>query len=264
MPEAQSEGVRIDYADLGKGEPALLLLPGWCATRSAFAKMIDLCAAHRRVLALDWRGHGSSGAPTADFGTPALVEDALAVINASGVTQVAPVALSHAGWVGIELRRRLAELVPKLALIDWIVLDLPTPFLSVLRALQDPIHWEETRKNLFSAWLQGISNPELSSFVLNDMGAFGFDMWARAGREIMAAYTQHGNPLRTLEALAPAVPTLHIYAQPSDPVYWQAQQSFSASHPWFTARRVNALSHFPMFEEPEEMAQEIGRFLSAS
>ena len=80
----------------------------------------------------------------------------------------------------------------------------------------------------------------------------------------LQATTHALHPLHALESLAPPVPTLHIYAQPSDPVYWQAQQSFSASHPWFTARRVNALSHFPMFEEPEEMAEEIEGFVSAS
>lgn len=262
MPEAQSGGVKIDYADLGQGEPALLLMPGWCATRSAFAPLLDLCAAHRRVMALDWRGHGRSTAADGDFGEAALVEDALAVINASGVTQVVPVSLSHAGWVAIELRRRLGELVPKMVLIDWIVLDPPTPFLSALRALQDQIHWEEARKRLFSAWLEGVSNPDLSNFVLHEMGGFGFDMWARAGREIAAAYEKNGNPLRALAALPQPPPALHIYAQPADPVYWQAQQSFAESHPWFASHRVNALSHFPMFERPQEIAGEIEKFVS--
>ena len=86
MPEAQSTDsqsnkLKIDYTDSGKGEPALLLMPGWCATRAAFGKLPELCAQHRRTLTLDWRGHGRSAAATADFGEAGLVEDALAVIE---------------------------------------------------------------------------------------------------------------------------------------------------------------------------------------
>jgi pimeloyl-ACP methyl ester carboxylesterase len=255
-------GSKIDYTDAGRGEPALLLMPGWCSTRDAFGSMTDLCAAHRRVLALDWRGHGRSGDSVADFGEDGLVEDALAVIAASGLNKVIPVALSHSGWVAMELRRRLGERVPQIVLIDWIVLDPPAPFLAAVRALQDPLHWEETRNRLFSMWLEGVSNPAVSNFVQFGMGAFGREMWMRAGREIAAAYERHENPLTALEKLEAPVPTLHIYAQPSDPAYWQAQQSFSADHPWFKAQRVNAVSHFPMLEVPEEMAEAIENFVS--
>jgi pimeloyl-ACP methyl ester carboxylesterase len=262
MPEARSNGISIDYTDSGKDEPALLFMPGWCATREAFGKMADLCAAHRRVLALDWRGHGASGTPTGDFGEEGLVSDAVAVIKASGAEQVIPVALSHSGWVAIELRRKLEATVPKIVLIDWIVLDPPTPFLSALRGLQDPNQWEETRNRLFATWLQGVANPAVSQFVQFGMGQFAFDMWARAGREISAAYARSGNPLRALASLAPPIPILHVYAQPSDPLYWQSQQFFAESHSWFTPQRINALSHFPMLEAPEEMVEAIESFVA--
>jgi pimeloyl-ACP methyl ester carboxylesterase len=257
-------GSKIDYTDAGKGEPALLLMPGWCATRDGFGSMTELCAAKRRVLALDWRGHGRSADSTGDFGQAALVEDALSVIAASGLNKVVPVALAHSGWVAIELRRRLGVRVPKLVLIDWIVLDPPAPFLAALRAIQDPLHWEETRNRLFSMWLEGVSNPEVSNFVQFGMGAFGRDMWMRSGREILAAYERDENPLAALDKLEAHVPTLHIYAQPSDPAYWQAQQSFAADHSWFKAQRVNAVSHFPMLEVPEEMAEAIEGFVNTA
>ena len=80
MAETQSSGGRIDYSDNGQGEPALLLMPGWCATRKAFGAMAELSAKRRRVLALNWRGHGNSAVADTDFGEAALVEDALAVI----------------------------------------------------------------------------------------------------------------------------------------------------------------------------------------
>src|SRR5581483_7236488 len=99
--------------DLGRGEPALLCLNGWCDTRTQFARLAPLLAARRRVLALDWRGHGESERPAGDFGMDALVDDALAVISASGAQRVVPVAVSHSGWVAIELRRRLGARIPR-------------------------------------------------------------------------------------------------------------------------------------------------------
>lgn len=255
MPRADSAGLQIDYTDVGHGEPALLLMSGWCATREAFGRMNELCAHHRRVLALDWRSHGHSEESLQDFGAKDLLADALSVIEASGAERVVPVALSHAGWVAIELRRCLGERIPGLLLLDWIVLDPPQPFLAALHALQDPRRWRQSRDQLFSLWLHGVDNPAVNEFVLDGMGSFEAAMWARAGREIAAAYEKFGNPLTALKGLSPSVPVMHLYAQPADPAYLEAQQAFAATHPWFKACRMNARSHFPMLEEPEEMAQ---------
>ena len=35
MPRVRSNDATIDYDDVGLGDPALLLLPGWCGTRAA-------------------------------------------------------------------------------------------------------------------------------------------------------------------------------------------------------------------------------------
>ena len=56
------------------------------------------------------------------------------------------------------------------------------------------------------------------------------------------------------------MPVLHLYAQPDDPGYLAAQRSFSAAHPWFQASKLEARSHFPMYEVPDEMAMTIERF----
>src|SRR3954470_10344317 len=95
----------IAFDDVGDREPALLCLPGWCAPRDAFRPLYPHL--DRRVLAVDWRGHGGSAPASGDFGASDLVNDALAVIDASGATKIIPTATAHAGWVAIELRKRL-------------------------------------------------------------------------------------------------------------------------------------------------------------
>jgi len=263
LPQTASSGIRINYDDLGKGKPALVFLLGWCANRSVFRDLAPACAVQRRVLALDWRGHGESGAAASDFGDDALTQDALAVIKASEAQQVVPVALAHSGWVAIKLRQRLAEQISRVVLLEWLILDAPRPFLEALEGMQSPNRWRQTVEQIFDSWVHGVDNPKLVHFVRQEMGAYGFEMWARAAREISAAYAHWGSPLRALSSLDPPVQVLHLYAQPEDPGFLAAQQSFAASHPWFRVRKLaQASSHFPMFEMPQEIASAIEEFVA--
>ena len=196
MSEAMSKmtatAPRIAYEDVGQGEPALLFLPGWVSDHTQVDATAQHSTEHRRVLVLDWPGHGRSEKPSADFGYDEMVEGALEVIEASGAQRVVPVAQAHAGWVAIELRRRLGERTPKLVLTSFLVLDPPPPFLAAMEAAQDPARWQEARESVFATWLEGVTHPDVVRFVREVMGSYGFEMWARAGREITGAYARYG------------------------------------------------------------------------
>jgi pimeloyl-ACP methyl ester carboxylesterase len=262
MAEALSDGTRINYDDAGQGEPALLCMPGWCSSRGPFEHFVPLAAERRRTLALDWRGHGRSDPAPEDFGAEQLVEDALSVIEQSGAERVVPVAAAHSGWVALELRRRLGQRVPRLVLVSWIVLEPPPPFLKALEAMSDPATWQEARKQLFSVWLEGVDHPEVIRHVREDMGSYGFDCWSRASREIGSAYAAEGSPLEALSALDPPVPVLHLYAQPPDAGYLSAQRQFASEHDWFRVRKLDAHSHFPTLEVPEQVVAAVEDFVA--
>jgi len=262
MGDARSGAITIRFSDVGEGEPAVLCLPGWCASRAAFDEMAEKLGRRRRVLALDWRGHGRSDPAPADFGAAELVDDALAVISASGANEVVPLATAHAGWEAIELRRRLGPArIPKLVLVDWIVTRAPPPFLAGLAALQDPTRFTAARDQLFGMWLQGVDHEAVATFVREDMGSYAGEMWARAGREIAAAYERAGSPLDALAALDPPALTLHLYAQPADAGYLDAQRAFAARHAWFQVEKLEARSHFPTLEVPELVVDRVERFI---
>ena len=262
MLSTTAEDLRIADDDTGHGEPTLLCLPGWCDSRAVFQHLTPVLSRDCRVIALDWRGHGASDMPRHDFTADDLVTDALAVIERSGARQVVPVTVSHAGWVGIELRRRLgAERVPRLALLDWIVLDPPPPFLGALDALQDPQRWRAARDQLFSMWLGGTDHPEVGPHLRDRMGAHGAGMWARAGREIGRAYARWGSPLKALAAFDPPISVLHLYSQPRDDGYLAVQQTFAEANPWFRVQRLDAATHFPTLETPDSVATAIIDFI---
>lgn len=254
----------LTYDDRGQGEPALLCLPGWCSSRHAFDELAARLAGHRRTLTLDWRGHGDSATPPGDFGATDLLDDALAVIEASGADRVIPVATAHAGWVAIELCRRLGRRIPKLVLVDWIVTDAPPPFLGGLAAMRDPSQALQVRDQLFAMWTAGVDHAGVLSFVHQDMGSYPAAMWARAAREIAAAYAREGSPLRALAALQPPPDVLHLYAQPVDPACLDVQRAFAAAHPWYGLLKLDAGSHLPSVEAPDPMARLIESFAAAA
>lgn len=239
-------------------DPTLLLLTGWCDDRAQFDAMLRETGRERRTVSMDWRGHGGSPAVPGDFGTADLVADALGVIDDLGLERVVPVAVAHAGWVAIELRRKLGDRVPALVLVDWMVLGTPPGFDEALTALQDPASWQGVRDQLFGMWTEGVDHPEVLASVRR-MAGHGAEMWGRAGREIAASFAADPVPVDVLETLD--CPVLHLYAQPGDPEFLTAQQAYAEEHPWFEVERLDARSHFPMLEVPETMATRVEEFV---
>jgi pimeloyl-ACP methyl ester carboxylesterase len=54
-----SDGARIAYLDLGQGDP-VIFLAGWSQSVAQFKNQLEFFARHRRVIGMDWRGHGRS------------------------------------------------------------------------------------------------------------------------------------------------------------------------------------------------------------
>lgn len=244
----------------GHGDvPALLLIPGWCGDRTVFDPLLTRSSEDVRAIAVDLPDHGESPGPGSDFGTADVVEALVGLVTEAGLTRVVPVALSHAGWAAIGLRRRLgADVVPGVALLDWMVLGPPPGFLDALAALQSPV-WEQVRRSLFDMWTAGVDHREVHAYV-GSMGEYGATHWSRAGREVARSFAATPVPLEVLEAMQPC-PTLHLYAQPADDAYLRAQQAYAAEHHWFRVQRLSATSHFPTFETPDEMVAALEAFV---
>jgi pimeloyl-ACP methyl ester carboxylesterase len=253
---------RIAYDSVGQGDPAFLFLPGWCVNRSFFGPVLEPASRKRRALSLDWRGHGGSERPGEDYTTEDLVADALQVIDDAGIDRVIPVAQAHAGWMALELRRRLGpERVPGLVLMSWMVLGPPPEFGEALAGLRDPGRWEAVRDGLLTRWT-GVSDDPAIHRQAEEMRAYGFDTWARAGREIGASFEREGTPLAALERLDPPARVLHIYAQPADESFLSAQQAYAADRHWFRVKRVEGSTHFPTLEAPDAVADALEAFAS--
>ena len=260
MPHAVVDGLRISYDDLGAGEPALLFTTGWCSSRGRWSRVAELCAADRRVLNTEWRGHGDSDPAGADFGLEEMIADVLGVADEAGVERFVPCAASHSGFVAIELARRYPERVPRLVHVDWYVIPPPPPYRAVLEQLTSADGWPGARDKLCEIWQAGVDSPEVEE-ALAVMRRHGADMWMRSGREIIAGYARVGSPTSAWEQLTPPVPVLHLYGQPHDPAFLAAQEQYAAEHDWFAVRKLGGSTHFAMIETPHEVAAAIEGFV---
>ena len=254
---ADAGGVRIVYDDEGpRADDAVVFLPAWCSSgRSFFALLAERLAARHRVIRLDWRGHGGSGQPGADFCHDELADDAMAVIEASGVRRVVLVSQAHDGWPAIRLRRRLGDRVTKIVVLSWLVLDPPPQVMTVFRMLQDPERWRQGLDDLLAGWLAD-APEDVAGWGRRETGSYGFDMWSRAARAVTADYARYGNPLRAAAELDQKPDMLHLFSQPRAAGFIAGQQEFSAANPWFSVKRLDGASHFPALEIPDATAAE--------
>lgn len=259
---------QLTFDDLGKGNPAILLLPGWCADRGILAAVANLLGKKQRVINIDLLGHNESSCPDGDFGSEEIIREGIALIESLGINKFVTVSVAHAGWIAVELRRRLGDRIAKMVFLDWIITKPPSIFFKTLEKMQKQSEWLSARDALFAGWSLGDSN--LAKPFEQFMTHYDFEMWSRAGREIGKSYQEFGSALGILQTLNPA-PTVfnlysptqakNLYGQEDDSSYFKAQQNFATNHPWFQFRRLSSKSHLPSVEIPQEVADIVEDFI---
>lgn len=250
----------FSWDEAGSG-PAVLLLSGWCQDHRLFKTLVPELARDHRVINFDWRGHGEHRSHDGDFDIRDQTDDLQAFVDELGLERFLPVSTSHGGWANIELTDRLGPArIPRTVVIDWIQTPANAEFLALLDGIQDRRKWEEGRAGFFDYWIGDTTNPDIIGHVNDEMAGYSYDMWARSGREIAAAYRKWTSPMQRMAAMKQPRPVMHIFSQPFEPEYLEAQQAFAATHPWFTPRKLPGTTHFPTLEQPAAVAAAIREF----
>lgn len=73
--------VHLEYRVLGSGEPAVLLVHGWCENADYWHTQIDALKSRYTVVALDLAGHGASGANRTDWSIANYAADVATVVR---------------------------------------------------------------------------------------------------------------------------------------------------------------------------------------
>jgi 3-oxoadipate enol-lactonase len=119
MPELKRAGTQIIHYEVSGEGPAILMLHGFlCDSGLFFHQTKALLMAGYKVIAIDLRGHGLSGACLAPFTLYDLVEDAIAVLDAEAVPEAVWLGLSMGGFVAMRAALRKPGRVRALVLLD--------------------------------------------------------------------------------------------------------------------------------------------------
>lgn len=119
-------GLRMHVALAGdETAPPLLLLHGWPQNWWVWRRVIPALAVHFRVIAPDLRGHGWSDAPVGGYEKEQLASDALALLDALGVTRVTWVGHDWGGYSGFLAALRAPERIERM-----LALCIPHPWLE--------------------------------------------------------------------------------------------------------------------------------------
>lgn len=116
MPFATAaDGARLSYEVIGAGPP-LLLVAGQASNRDTWATARNDFAVRHRVIVFDHRGTGESDKPEAPpYSTRGFANDAVAVLDAAGISRAHAYGISMGGrigqWLAIDHPGRIGALV---------------------------------------------------------------------------------------------------------------------------------------------------------
>ena len=111
---APVDGVRIWYAEYGKGEPVMFLHGGLGNSAYWGGQVRAVTRAGYRAIVMDSRGHGRSTRNAQPFGYDLMATDALAVLDYLKIKKVALVGWSDGAIVGLDIAMRHPERLSKL------------------------------------------------------------------------------------------------------------------------------------------------------
>lgn len=112
-----ANGVRLHYVEGGTGTP-LILLPGWPETWWAFEKIMPELAKKHHVLAVDFRGMGTSDKPQGGYDKKNMALDISEMVRQLGYTQVDIAGHDVGAMIAYSFAVNHPEQTRKLVMID--------------------------------------------------------------------------------------------------------------------------------------------------
>ncbi|MCB9006721.1 MAG: alpha/beta hydrolase [Ardenticatenaceae bacterium] len=106
MPQIRVNNVELFYEEQGSGSEVMLFSHGYLMDHTMYAGQIEAFKDRFRCVAYDHRGHGRSEQVTSSYDLDALVNDAIALIEALEIGPVHFVGMSTGGFVGLRLALR--------------------------------------------------------------------------------------------------------------------------------------------------------------
>ena len=118
MKRAMGDGIEIQLAQWEGEEKAILCIHGITANCRCWDVIADALRPSHKVLAMDLRGRGLSGAPSTGYSMEHHCRDILAVLNDLGLEQVVLMGHSLGAFISLVFGAKYPERVDRIILVD--------------------------------------------------------------------------------------------------------------------------------------------------
>ena len=251
-------GIEINYAIEGEG-PVVTFSHSLGCNLSMWDAQAAALRGRYRVLRLDTRGHGQSGAPAGAYTLEQLAEDVHGLLGGLGIARTHFVGLSMGGMIGQIFALKYPEMVQSLVLCDTT---------SRYPAAAAPV-WQDRIKTVEAKGMEPLVEPTLSRWFTAPFRARRPDLMEQVGAMIRATPAQgyigccHAIPkINVTDRLgAVACPALVIVGEedPGTPV--EMARDIHAALPSAELAILRSASHLSNLEQPEEFNRVLVRFL---
>ena len=110
---AAVDGIKIWYAEFGRGDP-VILLHGGLANSNYWGNQVPALAAHYRVIVMDSRGHGRSTRNAEPFGYDLMASDVIGLMDTLKIRKAAIIGWSDGAILGLDIAIHHPERMTKL------------------------------------------------------------------------------------------------------------------------------------------------------
>lgn len=251
-------GPQIHYVEEGDttGVP-VIFLHGWPDSWFSFSRVLPLLPKGYRSVVPDQRGFGDSERPAQGYGIPDMAADVIAFMDALSIPQATLVGHSFGSFVARRVALTAPERVNRLVLIGsgWSAANpVITEVQASLQDLADPVSTEFARE--FQAGT--IHRPVPASFF-DGLITESLKLPARLWRDVLDGLIEYDDR-QDLPRISS--PTLLLWGE-KDVLFPRADQDrLKTTIPGATLKIYPDTGHCPNWETPDEVAADLGKFLS--
>lgn len=255
-----TDGTTIHFTVDGIGDPALVLVHGWCSRASHWTALIEHFTTRHRVLAVDRRGHGESDTPASGYSAAQHSLDMGEILRSQHIAHAVLIGHAGGGPTTLLFARDNPELVSAVVLVDTRVSP-ASPIDTADDGTRSPLGQLLDR-------LDGEDGEDGDDVFATLYSTFFSDPRSEVARRTIADAQAVPLAVARAELATTAIDTEQLAREIPQPVLWISVEPAEEEHlndiiENVRFGRVIGSGHFPQIEAPEQVNALIGQFLDS-
>ncbi|MHB8141446.1 MAG: alpha/beta fold hydrolase [Vulcanimicrobiaceae bacterium] len=254
--------VKLAVHSRGTGE-SVILLHGFPLTHAIWDAQCAALATNFRVVTMDLRGSGGSGAPPGPYLVESLASDVAGVLDALGIECANLIGHSLGGYVALAFARMFTERVVRLALVcSRLAADTPAQA-AARRQLATQLECEGSVEPVVDAYLSRLFAParfDADRRLVDDVAGLIRSNSSRGLAALLHAMAQR--PSSEDIAADLAMPALVLAGEDDLVVSIEESRAIAAAFPAGRVQVCSNSGHLPMLEAPQATSAALAAFLA--